>query len=180
MPQPFILVVLGDSTSGKTTLLRGLKKTKALSKVRIHDMDEHGCPDAGREAWRKYRVEELLADAVAAYQLKKSSIIGGWIWPHEIISSPYFSWRLNLKFVFLSIPEKEYRRRLQQRVGRGLTHGEAKLWAAGFRQRNKKLENQVRSTKHHEIFVTTEHSRAKLKNKVVALCSAMSRGSSPA
>jgi septin family protein len=66
--QPFILVVVGDSASGKTTLLDNLRRTKSLhSWVGIRDMDENGCPRDGREHWRKYRVEELLADSISGF-----------------------------------------------------------------------------------------------------------------
>ena len=72
--KPFILVIVGDSASGKTTLLGNLRRIKSIkSWVGIRDMDENGCPTAGREHWRKYRVEELLAESILPQHLPSNN-----------------------------------------------------------------------------------------------------------
>jgi septin family protein len=170
--KPFILVVVGDSASGKTTLLGNLRRVRSLkSWVGIRDMDQDGCPAAGREHWRKYRVEELLDESIAENKKGRGAIMGGWIWPHEVIASPYFKLDLNLHFLFLKNTEVEYRRRLKKRVGRRMTKGEFDAWAENFPAQQQRLENQVRFTTHHTVINTWELSRAAVVKEVLGVIS---------
>lgn len=173
--QPFTLVVVGDSASGKTTLLGNLRRSKDLrSWVSIHDMDENGCPEDGREYWRKYRVEELLAVSVSENKKGRGAIMGGWIWPHEVISSPHFSLDLNLHFLFLKNTEREYRRRLMQRVGTRMTKQEYDNWVANFSAQQQRLENQVRFTARHSVVETWKHSRGEVAKEALRLIDSLS------
>ena len=160
VPKPFILVILGDSTAGKTTLLSDLKKISALNrKVKIRDIDDLNPPIPGRENWRKYRVDELLYQAIEDNKAGKSAIIGGWLWPFEIITSPYFSHKLNLRFLFLNNTKTEYRRRLRLRLGTRamgmpLKNSHILSLVAGFEERKKRLENQIFSLSKADTVAT--------------------------
>ena len=168
--QPFTLVVVGDSASGKTTLLGNLRRTKNLqSWVSIHDMDENGCPEHGREFWRKYRVEELLAESVSENKKGRGAIMGGWIWPHEVISSPHFSLDLNLHFLFLKNTEREYKRRLLRRVGSRMTKREYDDWVSNFSAQQQRLENQVRFTARHSVMETWKLTRGEVAKEALRL-----------
>ena len=168
--KPFILVVVGDSASGKTTLLGNLRRTKCLrSWVTIRDMDENGCPYPGREHWRKYRVEELLANSIADYREGRGAVMGGWIWPHEVIASPFFDFELNLHFLFLKNSEAEYRRRLRPRVGTRMTKGEFESWADNFPDQQRRLENQVRFTARHSVLETWKLTRSEVTKETLKL-----------
>jgi len=157
---PFILVVVGDSASGKTTLLGNLTRVHRLKPwVSVRDMDEDGCPYPGREHWRKFRVEQLLAESVGDYENGRGAIMGGWIWPHEVIASPYFRLDLNLHFLFLDNIEKEYIRRLKTRIGTRMIKREFNEWLAGFAVRKQQLLNQVKFTVRHSVIDTWKFSR---------------------
>ena len=166
--KPFILVVVGDSASGKTTLLGNLRRVQSLkSWVGIRDMDEDGCPFAGREYWRRYRVEELLSESIAENNKGRGAIMGGWIWPHEVISSPYFNLDLNLHFLFLKNTESEYRRRLKPRIGTRMSKQEFDGWVQGFPAQQRRLENQVRCTTRHTVVNSWELPRAAVVKKTL-------------
>ena len=172
---PFILVIVGDSTAGKTTLIQNLKKSKKISSTTsIHDMDENGVPEYGREHWRKYRVDELLAEAIEKAQTGKSSIIGGWFWPHEIISSPYFSLSLKLHFLYLRNTTAVYKKRLRQRIGKSLTKEQYLSWSKGFPKQQQLLENQVIWTAHHTVIDSTKESKSQVLTKTLALIAKLS------
>lgn len=174
--RPFILVIVGDSASGKTTLLGNLRRVQSLkSWVSIRDMDEIGCPFAGREHWRKYRVEELLADSLVDYKRRRGAIMGGWIWPHEVIASPYFALDLNLHFLFLKNTEDEYRRRLKSRIGTRMTKGEYDEWTAGFSAQQQRLENQVRFTARHTVINSWELSRSAVVKSALEVVAGLCR-----
>lgn len=174
--KPFILVVVGDSASGKTTLLGNLRRIRSLkSWVGIRDMDENGCPFAGREHWRKFRVEELLADSIAENKKGRGAIMGGWIWPHEVIASPYFSLDLNLHFLFLKNTEAEYRRRLRPRIGTRMSKAEFNAWAGGFQSQQRRLENQVRFTIRHTVVNSWELSRSAVVERALQTIEELAR-----
>ena len=173
--KPFILVIVGDSAAGKTTLLGNLRRVQRLkSWVGIRDMDENGCPDPGREHWRKYRVEELLAESIAETVRGRGAIMGGWIWPHELIASPNFTLDLNLHFLFLKNIESEYRRRLKTRVGTRFTKSQFDAWAVHFPVRHQRLENQVVNTAHHTILNSWELSRGEVVKRTLTLIDMLS------
>jgi energy-coupling factor transporter ATP-binding protein EcfA2 len=158
---PYILVVVGDSAAGKTTLLGTLRRIKSL-RATIRDMDQEGVPWPGREHWRQYRVEQLLADSIKDYKRGKSAVMGGWIWPAEIMSSPYFDPNLNIHLLFLKNTAREYRRRLKARVGPQLTKKQYEEWCANFPNQQRRLENQVRFVANHFIIDTWKLTRAEV------------------
>lgn len=172
---PFILVIVGDSASGKTTLLGNLRRVQRLkSWVGIRDMDEDGCPFAGREHWRRFRVEELLSESIAENKKGRGAIMGGWIWPHEVIASPYFNLDLNLHFLFLKNTDSEYRRRLRPRIGTRMSKQEFDTWVAGFPAQQQRLENQVRSLIRHTVVNTWEVPRAGVVKKTLEVVARIS------
>lgn len=169
--KPFILVILGTCGAGKTTLLNSLRKAKQInSQVAVHDMDEEGyVPISGRTHWRKYRVEELLYDAANSYQKGHSSIIGGWIWPVEILQSEYFEIKYNLHFVYLRNTKKAFSDRLMQRVQHGLSKKEYTTFVKGFTSQQKQLEKQVLSLEKRFVLDSTKLSKRTLANRVIEI-----------
>jgi hypothetical protein len=114
--KPFILFITGTSASGKTTIYERLKNDPQLQGIIFHDIDEHGVPQVGREVWRRYRVEELLYNAIGDIKEERSSVICGIANPHEIIESRYYQPAYNIHFLLVETAFETIRKRLLQRI----------------------------------------------------------------
>lgn len=112
----FILFITGTSASGKSTLYESLKNDPTLKEVIFHDIDEAGVPPVGRGPWRKFRVEELLYEAVQLLDKRKSVIICGIVKPHEVIESRYFQPSQNIHFLMIDVPYEIVKARIRERV----------------------------------------------------------------
>lgn len=122
--KPFIVFITGVSTSGKTTLYESLQKDTDFKEVVFHDIDENGVPDVGRIDWRKFRVEELLYEAIGRQEAQGSStVICGITFPHEVIESRYYKPEYNVHFIYLENSFEQFEERAMKRVEKHLQNG---------------------------------------------------------
>lgn len=124
MSIPFILFITGTSASGKTTLYESLRADPTLKNIRFHDIDENGVPPVGRNAWRRFRVEELLHEAVGELDKNLSTIVCGISKPHEVVESRYFKPSFNVHFLMIDFPYEVIKARIEDRVDKQQKVGE--------------------------------------------------------
>jgi thymidylate kinase len=114
--KPFILFITGISTSGKTTHYEAILNDKKYEEISMHDIDENGVPDVGREYWRKYRVQELYYNATKDYKEGRSSILCGISKPHEIHEFEFAKPEINVHFLLLDLSMETFEKRINERV----------------------------------------------------------------
>lgn len=123
MNKPFIILLTGVATSGKSTLRAALKADKDLKDIKYLDMDRAALPLKNREAWRLARLEKLFAKAVNSYDRGESSLICGIGSPEEIMASPHYVPDQKIGYVLLTVPIEQYRMRIKKRVIKQLGQG---------------------------------------------------------
>jgi len=161
--QPFILYVTGQSTSGKTTLYKSLKRRyQRDASVAVHDIDENGVPKVGRGHWRLYRVDELLALARGRFELGKSTIICGITLPHEVIGSECYEPRLNIHYLMLKLTQKEFDLRIRERLAKAKESNRLGQWKRANNQIAKVIFNQVVNQSNHLVLNSAKYSEREI------------------
>ena len=161
--EPFILIITGITTAGKSTLLCGLKRRKnSIKNCVFHDMDENGLPSAGLSPWRLYRIEELLYESVQRYEQGKSTVLCGVIYPHEIIDSEHFSADLNLHYLLLQNSKRVFGERVDEKIRRKPEFSYMKSHKKHFLKAREHLYNEVASQLRHFVLDSGRSSRPQL------------------
>lgn len=168
--KPYIFVIIGGAGAGKTTLLTSLQKKLLKSETYFSDMDENrDVPpeEAGRGFWRRYRLEQMLYDAVVRYKSGTSTVLSGVMTPHEIVEAPAYSPNLNLHFIYLKVSKRSLKERLQARVPKRTTQKEVNEALKGYAKFQKMLEAQVLSQRRHLVVRTDVQSSREVRDEVL-------------
>jgi len=165
--KPFILFITGISCSGKSSLYKSLKRSKRIPKsIIIHDIDENGVPEVGRDPWRSFRVEELFHKAIQNAKKRISTIICGISLPHEVIDSPQYQTSYNIDFLLLDISHKEHTERSKARHKRYGGYN-LKKSIRDNKQLSRRLKSQIINQKNHFIINTEKYTKRKTLNKII-------------
>jgi RNase adaptor protein for sRNA GlmZ degradation len=113
---PQIVFITGTSGSGKTTLFESLRGDSDLSNTKFYDIDEGGTPPVGRESWRKFRVANLLFDAMQRLDDGQSTVICGLAKPSEILEFEHFRPGLPVSFLLIEASDDQISERLEARA----------------------------------------------------------------
>lgn len=111
--KPAIFFITGTSGSGKSTVLKHLKKD--LSFAKVYDFDEAGVPKNPDVNWRKQTTNEWLIKARKNINDGLTTIICGVTVPEEIKNSPEFDDSLNVYFGIIILSKEEIQQRLKAR-----------------------------------------------------------------
>ena len=153
--KPFIIVVTGVATSGKSTLLAQLRLDGTIRGVKFLDMDRAKLPQENREIWRLARLEKLFRRAVDNNQNSQSSIIFGIGLPSEIINSSAYSTDLSVGYILLTLPIKDYENRMKRRIIKQLGTGAfrrhyVKQWNSENLAYTRELSRQLKKEVGHQ------------------------------
>lgn len=135
--------------------------------LEIHDIDEEGVPKFGRGHWRKYRIDELLGNARKVIA-KKSSIVCGSIFPHEVIDSKLFERRIKVYFILLDASPQTISRRLAKRKQKESKKRRKALIDANIKN-SRKLRNQAVMQKKGFIVDTRNKSIKQVLDEVLSI-----------
>ena len=175
--EPFILFIVGQSASGKTTVYRKLKRKFARTPmVVLHDIDESGVPDVGRSHWRLFRVDELLNDAKKRYEKGLSTIVCGLILPHEVISSECYETSLKIRFLMFRISQRQFTVRMRSRLERLNEIEQLKVLQSGNKRLAEVMENQMFNFAFGEIIDTSKLTPTEQYQKAVNYIDAIQVG----
>jgi dephospho-CoA kinase len=113
-----IYFITGVSGSGKSTIYNLIKNNQEFKDFDIHDLDENGVPKDGRTYWRRYRIEELFANAIEKSNQGISSILCGIVFPYEILESSrlLLAKPENISFILIDITDEDIAKRLSERT----------------------------------------------------------------
>jgi hypothetical protein len=166
-----IVFVTGVSTAGKTTTYEKLRKDPELSHIAFHDIDEDGIPRAGTGAWRQFRVELLLHEAVQRFYSaeRKSTVICGVTKPHEVIESGAFPDVLPVHFILIDVTLANIRKRLAERIGSRYPADDVEYITQSNRLLSHTLRKSVSCQRNGVIFDPARMSRTKMCQEIKAL-----------
>lgn len=166
-----IIFVTGVSTAGKTTTYEKLRKDPDLSHVAFHDIDEDGIPRAGTSAWRQFRVELLLHEAVQRFYSaeRTSTVICGVSKPHEVIESGAFPDVLPVHFILIDVTLANIRKRLQARIGDRYPADDVEYITQYNRLLSHTLRKSVSCQRNGLIFDPARMSRTKMCQEIKGL-----------
>ncbi len=173
--KPFILLVTGISTSGKSAAIEGLKKEAKLSHIKFHDVDGTGIPKAGQGHWRVYKAAELLYYAKKDQEKGTSTVIGGIIPSHEWIDSKEFEKDMNLHFVLLKTDMDKFTKRMKARLKRQRGRKDYLDLFVTNRKLARKLENQIINQKNGHIIDTTNMNKKTVRQELIRLINQLSK-----
>ena len=174
--RPFILVVTGITTAGKSTLLKGLKRKRSLAqKVHFHDMDEHGTPQAGRGHWRRFRIDELLHDAVTRYSKGQSTVLCGVIYPHEVLQFEDFSSDLNLHYLLLQNSKAVFGERVDAKIRAKPRYAFLRSHKSHFVQERDRLYSEVATQLRHFVIDGGKRSKGEVVRDTVEIIGRISK-----
>lgn len=164
-----IIFVTGVSAAGKSTLYEGLRNDPELADVEFHDIDEDGIPPAGTGAWRQFRVELLLHEAVVRGREEgRSTVVFGVSKPHEVIESGAFPEDLDVYFVLVDVSTPVLRKRLEARLA-GRPADDIEFSVQWNRLLGPTLRKSVQQQRNGIIVEASRLSRARVRGQVKQL-----------
>jgi hypothetical protein len=165
-----IIFITGVSTAGKTTLYEALRKDPDLVDIEFHDIDEDGVPPAGSGSWRTFRIELLLHEAVARFQLSgRPTVICGCTKPSEAIESGPFPEDIPVHFILIDVPVATMRKRLGERIGGRVSADSLEMSVQSNRILSHALRKSVSSLRNGYVVGSARLSRIKVRQQVKSL-----------
>lgn len=132
--------IAGASTAGKTTILPLLKLKLPSEQFAVHDFDEVDIPAARNEKERKRAIRYWLRVAVKNAKKDISTVVGGAIFPAEIMAHDTILKELPVCICYLDVHQSVIAQRMTERFG---NTAEREKWLASV---GKELDDSIALT----------------------------------